>query len=58
MNLELTIEERDELCRVLESDLSEMRVETRRTERQDLRETLHHEQALLRGVLARLRNLN
>jgi hypothetical protein len=57
MNLELTIEERDELLNILENFLGDTRVEVRRTSTPGFRERLVHEEDVLKGLLDKLRAL-
>ena len=51
-------EERDLLVRVLDSDMREARVEYRRTEDPDFRREVAGEEAMLKGLLAKLRELS
>ena len=57
MQLEISAEERDLLARILERDLSETRIEARRTSTRTYHDQLQHEEAMLRTLLERLRGL-
>lgn len=58
VQLTLSAEERDALLRLVETALSEKRVEVRRTEFSfRYREDLQHEGAVLAGLLEKLRQL-
>jgi hypothetical protein len=53
--LSLTEEERTTLLNVLEEDLKELSVEIRRADRIDCRVVLHHEEAILQGLMEKIR---
>ena len=57
MNLQLSIDERDELARLLETAVSDTRIETRRTRNQTWRDSLRNQKSLLQTLLNRLRML-
>jgi hypothetical protein len=57
MELELSAEERELLERIVERALGEMRVEVRRTTTPKYHDDLAEEQARLKGLLARIREL-
>jgi hypothetical protein len=52
--LVLTAEEREYLANLLSSELSETRVEARRTHTPDYRERVIHTEDLIRGLLAKV----
>jgi hypothetical protein len=54
-NVNLSEPERLELIGVLEATLVETRTESRRTDNRAYRTELHHEQDVLKGLLAKLR---
>jgi len=54
MQLELTIEEKDLLCEMLERRLRELKVEIHRTDSPNYREGLNQELAVLTGLQERL----
>jgi hypothetical protein len=54
-HLELSQEERAELLRLLDEDLSDLHVEIRRTEAMDYRAQLTRQESILRGLAAKLR---
>ena len=56
MPLELTDEETTVLSEVLESVLGELRVEVRRTQTRTYHDDLKHREALLEGLLEKLRS--
>jgi hypothetical protein len=55
MELDLSPEELGLLRRLLDAELSEIRVEVRHTGELGVKEILKHNEDLLRGVLAKLR---
>ena len=57
MLLEITPTERDELLQVVESTLSEMRIEVRRTRTTGFRERLKAEEHVLEGLRDKLRHV-
>ena len=57
MLLEITPAERDELLQVVESTLSEMRIEVRRTRTTGFRQRLKAEENVLEGLLDKLRHV-
>jgi hypothetical protein len=56
-SLTLTDEERAELLRLLENSVVETHVESRRTESPEYQKEIHHEEAVLRSLLAKVRRL-
>jgi ribosome recycling factor len=54
MKLEITDEERNELARLVEQALSDMRIETRRTRNPEWHDQLRSEEGLLASLLKRL----
>lgn len=55
IHIELTHQEADTLRQILESDLSDLRMEIAGTEQMDFREFLKGREALLKDLLVRLR---
>ena len=55
LETELTAEEKQYLIRLLDARLGEARVEVHRTHTPDYREQVQQEEALVRGLLAKLR---
>ncbi len=55
MELALSAEERDVLAELLEAQLADIRGEIRKTERLEWREDLKRREAVVRGIVARLR---
>jgi hypothetical protein len=53
--LSLTEEERAQLLNVLEQTFRETHVEARRTEAPNYQEQIHHQEAVLRGLIDKLR---
>ncbi len=58
MKLELNTAERDELVSLMESAISEVRVNVIRSDSREWREGYHMEEDLLKGLLARLKGLS
>jgi hypothetical protein len=54
--LTLNEAERDELLILLERELRETHVEARRTESPDYQDEVHHQEAVLQGMLEKLRH--
>lgn len=55
LNLRMTDEERAYLANLVDTDLRETRVESRRTDTPDYQADLHHKEEMIRGLLAKLR---
>ena len=47
--------EHDELLNLVERELRDTRVEARRTETPDFQEEVHHQEAILQGLMEKLR---
>ncbi len=58
MKLDITPEEAAELSRLVESWLSDTRVELRRTRTSDFQQQLREEEKILRGLQEKLKQLN
>lgn len=58
MELTLTDGERDELAKVIQWAITDLRVEIRRTDNQPWREDLHTQERLLKSLLERLKTLD
>ena len=54
MKIEISIEERDELVKLVENYFEETRVEVRHTQNREFRSQLQHEEATLRGLKDKL----
>lgn len=57
MKLDITLQERDELLRLVDNYFLETRVEVRHTQNRDYREQLHQEEDLLRMLQEKLKKL-
>lgn len=57
LTLTLNQEERAKLLSILERELQDTRVEARRTRTPDFQEHVHHEEAVLRGLIDKLRQV-
>ena len=56
--LHITEEERTTLMNALAEDLKELSIESRRADKIDCREVLHHEEAILQGLMEKLRTMS